>query len=80
VKSRHTEWMWLALSGVSSNSMRRVVGVHGNHLYRNHGDGRFSDVTREAGLAGPATALDHLPILGRIEVMRLKEALSICRL
>jgi hypothetical protein len=30
-----------------------VAGVHGNYLYRNNGDGTFSDVTRESGLAGP---------------------------
>jgi enediyne biosynthesis protein E4 len=29
-----------------------VAGVHGNHLYRNNGDGTFADVTQEAGLAG----------------------------
>jgi hypothetical protein len=28
-----------------------VAGVRGNHLYRNNGDGRFSDVTDKAGLA-----------------------------
>ena len=32
-----------------------VVGVHANYLYRNNGDGTFSDVTRAAGLAGPGS-------------------------
>ena len=30
-----------------------VVGVHGNQLYRNNGDGTFSDVTEKAGLNQP---------------------------
>jgi enediyne biosynthesis protein E4 len=30
-----------------------VAGVHGNSLYRNHGNGTFTDVTREAGLSPP---------------------------
>ena len=29
-----------------------VAGVTGNHLYRNHGDGRFADVTAAAGVGG----------------------------
>jgi hypothetical protein len=35
-----------------------VVGVHGNTLYRNNGDGTFTDVTQAAGVSG-ATAQGH---------------------
>ena len=31
-----------------------VVGVHGNTLYRNNGDGTFTDVTEAAGVSGAA--------------------------
>ena len=32
-----------------------VVGVHANFLYRNNGDGTFTDVTKQAGLTGPGS-------------------------
>jgi hypothetical protein len=32
-----------------------VTGVHANQLYRNNGNGTFTDVTREAGLASPGS-------------------------
>jgi hypothetical protein len=32
-----------------------VAGVHANYLYRNNGDGTFTDVTRAAGLNGPGS-------------------------
>jgi hypothetical protein len=42
--------------GVSDNRGRDLIGKLSNALYRNNGDGTFTDVTAEAGVAGQSAA------------------------